>query len=125
MDVNVQVRNFLERRLANRVPETQALIGKSTADSTSDARHHGHECSAGSVIKFAHIMQMPPRNDERMARVELPQVNDGQCQIVLAYDAGWLSALRDSTKDAPVRHGIPHYQGFGPVFVWAPDLIQP
>ena len=70
--MNVQVRNFLERRLANRVPETQALIGKSTADSASDARHHGHECSADGVIKLAHIMEMLSRNDERVARVKLP-----------------------------------------------------
>ena len=53
--MDVQVRNFLERRRANRVPEAQALIWKGTANSTSDARHHGHECGARGVIKLAHV----------------------------------------------------------------------
>jgi hypothetical protein len=72
MDVYVQVWNFLERGLANRVPETQALIGKGTTHRASDARHHGHECSAGSIVKLSHIMEMLSRNDKRVAWVELP-----------------------------------------------------
>ncbi len=72
MDVYVQVWNFLERGLANGVPETQALIWKSTTYCTSDARHHGHQCGACSVIELAHIVEMLSRNDKRVARVELP-----------------------------------------------------
>jgi hypothetical protein len=72
MDVDVQVRNFLERCLANRVPETQALIGKGTTNCTRDARHHGHERGASSVVKLANIMEMLSRNDQRVTRVELP-----------------------------------------------------
>jgi len=72
MDVYVQVWNFLERGLADRVPETQALIWKSACDCASDARHHGHECGACGVVKLAHIMKMPSRNDERVAWVKLP-----------------------------------------------------
>lgn len=64
--------NFLKRCLANRVPEAQALIWKRTTDRTSHARHHGHECGACSVVKLAHIMEMLPRNDQRVAWVELP-----------------------------------------------------
>ena len=72
MDVYVQVRDFLECRFANGVPETQALIWKSTTDCTSYARHHCHEGGARRVIQLAHIMEMLPRNDERVAGVELP-----------------------------------------------------
>jgi len=72
MDVYVQVWNLLERCLTNRVPETQALIWKSTTHCTGDARHHGHQCGACSVIELAHIMEMLPRNDERVAWVKLP-----------------------------------------------------
>jgi len=72
MDVQVQVRNLLERRLANRVPETQALIRKRTAHGTGDPRHHGHERGACTVIELAHIMKMLPRNDKGVAWVELP-----------------------------------------------------
>jgi len=72
MDVYVQVWNFLERCLADRVPETQALIRKSTTDCTSYPRHHGHECGARSVVKLAHVMEMLSRNDKRVAWVELP-----------------------------------------------------
>ena len=72
MDVYVQVWNFLERCLANRVPETQALIWKRTTNCPGDTRHHGHECGAGSVVKVAHIMEMPSRHDKGVARVELP-----------------------------------------------------
>ena len=72
MDVYVQVWNFLESRLSNGVPETQALIWESPADRSSYARHHGHESGARRVIQLAHIMEMLPRNDERVAGVELP-----------------------------------------------------
>ena len=61
VDVYVQVWNLLERCLTNRMPETQALIWKSTANGTSDVRHHGHECGARSVVKLAHIMEMLSR----------------------------------------------------------------
>jgi hypothetical protein len=56
MDMYVQVRDFLKRSLANRVPETQALIWKGTANGTSDARHHGHERGTRGVIKLAHVV---------------------------------------------------------------------
>ncbi len=72
MDVNVQMWNFLERRLANGVPETHALIWKSSSNCTSDTRHHGHECGACRIVKLAHILEMLPRDDKRMARVKLP-----------------------------------------------------
>jgi len=72
MDMDVQVRDFLKCRLANRVPQTHALIGKCTANSACDARHHGHECGARGVIELAHVVQVLPGNDERVARVELP-----------------------------------------------------
>lgn len=72
MYVYMQVRNFLERCLANGVPKTQALIWKSACDCPSDARHHGHERGACGVVKLAHIMKMLSRNDERVARVKLP-----------------------------------------------------
>jgi hypothetical protein len=61
LDVDVQVWNFLKCCLANRVPETQALIGKSATNRTRDARHHGHQCGARRIIKFAHIMEMLSR----------------------------------------------------------------
>lgn len=70
--MDVQVWNFLERRLANRVPDTQALIWKSATNCASYARYHRHECGTGGVIKLAHIMEMLSRNDKRMARVKLP-----------------------------------------------------
>jgi hypothetical protein len=57
MHVYAQVWYLLERCLTNRVPEAQALIWKSTRHCTSDARHHGHECGAGSVIELAHVMR--------------------------------------------------------------------
>jgi hypothetical protein len=107
MDVYVQVRNFLECCLANRMPETQALIRKSTTNCTSDARHHGHERGTCSVVKVAHITEMLSRYDKRVAWVELPQINDSQCQVIFADDAGWCAALRNSTKNASVRHSIP------------------
>ena len=107
MDVDVQVWHLLERGLANRVPETQALIWKSTSHCTSDARNHGHECGARRVIKLAHIVEMPSRNDKRMARVKLPWINGSQCQVILADDAGWCAALRNVTKNASVSHRIP------------------
>jgi hypothetical protein len=72
MDVYVQMWNFLKRRLANGVPQTQALIWKSTTDRSSYARHHGHEGGARRVIQLAHIMEMLARNDQRVAWVELP-----------------------------------------------------
>jgi len=67
----VQVRDLLERRLTDGMPETQALIWKSTANCTSDARDHGHECGACNVIELAHIMKMLSRNDKSVAWVEL------------------------------------------------------
>jgi len=72
MNVYVQVGHFLKGRLTDRVPETQALIGKRTAHRASHTRHHGHERGAGSVIELAHIPEMPPRNHERVAGVVLP-----------------------------------------------------
>lgn len=72
MNVYVQVRHFLEGRLTDRMPETQALIGKRAADRASHASHHGHERGAGSVIELAHIPEMPPWNHERVAGVVLP-----------------------------------------------------
>ena len=72
MDVYVQVWNFLESRLSNGVPETQALIWKSTTNCPRDARYHRHECGASCVIKLANVVKMLPRNNQRVARVELP-----------------------------------------------------
>jgi|KBSMisStandDraft_5_1062788.scaffolds.fasta_scaffold112759_3 hypothetical protein len=72
MDMYVEVWNLLERGLANRVPQTQALIRESATDRTSEAGDHGHECGASTVIELAHIVEMLSRNDERVAWVELP-----------------------------------------------------
>lgn len=72
MDVYVQVWNLLECRFTNRMPQTQALIWKSAADCTGDASYHRHERGACSVIELAHIMEMPSRNDKRVAWMELP-----------------------------------------------------
>jgi len=68
----VQVWHFLEGCLTNRVPQTQALIWKSTTDCASDTGDHGHQCGAGTVIELAHIVEMWSRNDECVAWVELP-----------------------------------------------------
>jgi hypothetical protein len=72
MDVYVQVWNFLESCLANRVPETQAFIWKCPAHRTSDASYHGHQRGARSLIKLTHIVEMLARNHERVAWMELP-----------------------------------------------------
>ncbi len=103
----VKVWNFLKRCRANRVPETHALIWEGTTNCACDARYHGHERGACGVIKLAHIVQMPSRNDKRVAWMELPQINGSQCQVILADDAGRCAALRNGTENACIRHRIP------------------
>ena len=72
MDVYVQVWNLLECGLTDRVPHTQALIGESTTHRTGDTRYHGHQRGARRVVELTHIVEMLPRNDQRVAGVELP-----------------------------------------------------
>jgi hypothetical protein len=66
------VLQFCAAVAAPQVGRPTEAVAKPSPQPSSDARHHGHECGARSVIKLAHIMEMLSRNDKRVAWVELP-----------------------------------------------------
>src|SRR5690554_6690806 len=109
MHMYVQMRNLLTASLANGVPQAQPLIWKRGAHCPGDARDHGHERRAGSIIQLTNILKVPTGNDDHVAGMELPQIHDCHRHVVLADDAGRGFALCDLAKDACMKHGTsPH-----------------
>jgi hypothetical protein len=72
MDVEVQVRYFLERCLPDRVPKAETLVRESGTDRSGDAREGIHESGASIEIEVAHVAKMHSRDDERVPSMKLP-----------------------------------------------------
>src|SRR5690606_5925071 len=58
----------------------------------------------GSIIQFADILEVAARNDDHVAGMELPQVDDGHRRVVLTHDAGWRLFPCDGAKVAFIEH---------------------
>jgi hypothetical protein len=56
------------------------------------------------MIELADVMQVSTRHDQGVAWMKLPQVDNGENQVVLQNDLGRARSLRDFTKDAFVSH---------------------
>lgn len=106
VNVEMQVRNFLKCGWADRVPEAQALIGKSCRDSASHASYGRHQRRAGDWIRLAHIGKMLARNHQHMPGIELPKVNKGERQLIAVDDTRRRKALLDFTEDAGLAHRL-------------------
>jgi len=59
---------------------------------------------SGRGIELTYVAQMPARNDEHVTRMELPKIDEGHRQIVLADDARRFPAQHDVAEDASVVH---------------------
>ena len=70
--MEVQVRHLLKCSLPDGVPQAEALIGKGGANSGGHAREGIHQGGASIRIESAHVIEMNPWNNERVARMELP-----------------------------------------------------
>ena len=102
MNVNMKMRYLLKCCLADRVPETQALVREDCANRAGDPRHRRHERGSGRPIQLAHISDMPTRNDQGMSRMKLSKINECYGQIVLMHDACRDPSRGDIAEDAPV-----------------------
>lgn len=109
MHMDVQVRHFLKRRRANRVPQAQALVRKGFANRCGDLDDAGHEGSAGAFIQFPDIRKMCAWNDQCVTRMELPEADERQRQLILMDDAGRGSAVGDLAEDALIGRDVSHF----------------
>lgn len=102
MNVNMKMRHLLKRCLADGVPKTHALVRKYCADRSGDPRHGRHEGCPGRIIQFADVSEVPTRNDQRMAGMELSKIDECNGQLVLMHDARRNPARGDVAEDAAI-----------------------
>lgn len=100
MDVKMKMRHFLERRFTDGMPEAQSFVRKCRRDGARHAGERGHERSTTGFIKLPHVSEVLARDDQRMAGMELPQIDKSHGEFVLENKAGPASALDDVAKDA-------------------------
>lgn len=103
MDVNVKMRHLLKGRRADGMPKAQAIVGKHLRHRTRDTSHAGHHRGAGSLIQFPHVVEMGPRNHQHMTRMELPQIDKCQRQLIGKYDVG-----RRAAGSNRAEHTVPY-----------------
>lgn len=51
-------------------------------------------------MKFSYVTKVLARDDQHMARMELPEIHERHGQDVLAHDTDWLHSLSKSAKSA-------------------------
>jgi len=100
----MEMRHFLKRRLTDGMPQAQALVGECGSDSTCNAYDRPHQRGAGCGVKFPNVVQVSTRHDQSMARMKLPQVDNGEHPVVLQNDLGGAQPLCDFAKNASVSH---------------------
>jgi hypothetical protein len=105
--MKVQVRHFLKGSFANGVPYTHALAGEGGTNRPCNPREHGHDGSASGRIKFAYVVNVLPRNDKNVARMELPKIDERNGLLVFTNDASRFGASNYSAENASVSHEIP------------------
>ena len=102
--MNMEMRHFLKCRLTDGVPQTKALVGERDSDRTRNAYNRPHERRTSCVIELADVMQVSTRHDQGVAWMKLPQVNNGENQVVLQNDLRRARPLRNFTENASVSH---------------------
>ena len=75
MNMDVQMRNLLEGRFADRMPEAYPFVRERRADRSSHSRYRGHESSARNFVELADIVQMRPRHHQRVSRMKLAKID--------------------------------------------------
>ena len=110
MDVEMKMRNFLECRLADGVPETQSFVRKCRGDGPRHATKCCHEGRAARFVQLPHVMEVLTRDDECVAWMKLPKIDKGHGEVVRKYDAGRNPAVRNVAKDTLAALWVLHGQ---------------
>jgi hypothetical protein len=99
MHVDVQMRDLLERRFTDRMPETDSLVRESFAHGLGYADHRRHQRRARLIVQFAHVLKMTARYDQGMTSMKLPEVDKRHREPVLIHNTGRHGAGNDLAKD--------------------------
>jgi hypothetical protein len=100
MDVKVEMRNLLKGCLTDGMPKTHAFLSERRPHRPSNARDGRHESSPGRFVELPHVAEMSLRNDERVARMELANVEKRHGEAVLKHNAGGHSSSNNLAKNA-------------------------
>src|SRR5947209_5474007 len=88
LNVNVEVRNLLERGFADGMPKAETLVWKRCRDCTRDLREGFHQRRSSIGRKLADVRHMVLRYYERMTGKKLAQIDECHGQVVIVDDAG-------------------------------------
>src|SRR3954469_25502005 len=97
--MKMQMRDLLECRFADGVPNAQTFGRKCGRDPTSDLRQRLHQRGSSICGNATNIRDMFPRDDQRMAAMKLPEIDERHGQVVCVNDAGRQPASNNLTKD--------------------------
>ena len=95
VNVDVKVRHLLERGFADGMPKAETLVRKRCGDCTRDLREGLHQRRSSAGGKLADVRHMLFRYYERMTGMKLPEIDEGQGQVVIIDDAGRQPASDD------------------------------
>jgi hypothetical protein len=109
MYVDMQMRDFLEGGLPDRVPKANAVVWKGSAYCTRNLSDGLHECRAGLLVQIPNVVDMRFWDDENMPRIGLAEINEGKGCSVLKHNAGLSRPIDDAAENAMVSH-IPSMQ---------------
>jgi hypothetical protein len=96
----MEMRDLLKRCVAYGVPKAQTFVREHRAYCSSDARDCRHEGSPRRIVELPHVAKMPPRYNQRVARVKLSKIDKGHGESVLKHHTSRHSASDDLAKDA-------------------------
>lgn len=100
MNVHMEMLHLLIRALADRVPQTQALVRKRCGDRPRNAGDGCHQCRSRRVIELPDIPQVLTRNHERVTGVKLPQIDERHGEVVFPDDTGRQRTAHDLAEGA-------------------------
>ena len=105
---DVEVRHFLSSADAGGMPHTQPVVRETASDSACDARHDVHRGDYDTGLGDANIKDMCPGNDEDMARMKLPEIQNGDRVVILGDDRGGSTVREDLAERAQRMLSIDH-----------------
>ena len=87
MNMDVQVRHFLERSFADGMPKADPFVWESFTHGARDARDGRHQGSSGGLVQIADVVEMLSWNYQHVTGMKLAKIDKRHRQFVLKYNA--------------------------------------
>jgi hypothetical protein len=104
MHVHVHVRDFLEGRGTNGVPQAHAFVREGAVNRPGHCDHRIHQCGPTLRIKLPYVADVGAGHDQDMSGIVLSGIDKNDCQGILVNHICRRATRHDLAENAFAGH---------------------